>query len=67
MWYDTNMCVRDMYIIHNMSCFYPHCAGSASTKYALFAVVNHVGTDHFGHYTAWCKNNLEWNKFNDSM
>lgn len=42
------------------------CAGSTNTKYTLFAVVNHMGTNQTGHYTAWCNNDLKWNLFNDS-
>ena len=36
--------------------------------YDLFAVANHVGGLHGGHYFAYCKNHLdnEWYEFNDS-
>jgi hypothetical protein len=37
-------------------------------KYDLFAVANHYGSLHFGHYTAFCKNSLndKWYEYNDS-
>ena len=37
-------------------------------KYDLFAVANHYGTLHYGHYTAYCKNSInnKWYEFNDS-
>ena len=36
--------------------------------YDLFAVANHVGGLHGGHYFAYCKNNIDgdWYEFNDS-
>ena len=36
--------------------------------YDLFAVANHFGGLHFGHYIAYCKNKIEnkWFEFNDS-
>ena len=36
--------------------------------YDLFAVANHFGGLHGGHYTAYCKNYIEnkWYEFNDS-
>ena len=37
-------------------------------KYDLFAVANHYGSLHFGHYTAFCLNSInnKWYEFNDS-
>jgi ubiquitin C-terminal hydrolase len=29
-------------------------------------VINHYGSNYFGHYTAYCKNNNEWLCFDDS-
>jgi len=38
-----------------------------SLKYRLYGVVNHYGSQNFGHYTAFAKiNSDEWNEFNDS-
>jgi len=36
--------------------------------YDLYAVSNHIGNIHGGHYTAFCKNQLDkkWYKFDDS-
>lgn len=32
--------------------------GKESTEYELYAVVNHFGSLYSGHYTAYCKNNV---------
>lgn len=41
--------------------------GKQGTTYSLYAVSNHVGSLHGGHYTAFCKNPIsqEWNLFDD--
>ena len=38
-------------------------------QYDLFAVANHYGSLHYGHYTAFCKNSIKnkWYEFNDSI
>ena len=38
-------------------------------KYDLFAVANHYGSLHYGHYTALCKNSIKnrWFEYNDSV
>ena len=36
------------------------------SKYDLFAVSQHFGSTHFGHYTAICKNFDKWYSYNDS-
>lgn len=40
-----------------------------SEVYDLYAVANHMGSFHGGHYTAYCKNHLnnKWYEHNDSM
>ena len=35
-------------------------------KYKLYGIVNHSGSQNFGHYTSTCKVNNEWVDFNDS-
>ncbi|CAD8096023.1 unnamed protein product [Paramecium sonneborni] len=35
--------------------------------YELYAICNHIGESGSGHYTAFCKNNGEWYKFDDSI
>jgi len=39
----------------------------SSVMYELYAVVNHNGTCHTGHYTAYCRHpyTLQWHSFND--
>lgn len=39
-----------------------------NAKYSLYAVCNHTGSTHSGHYTAYCKQpySEEWHDFNDS-
>ena len=34
--------------------------------YNCFGVINHIGSMHFGHYTAFAKNNGQWYKYDDS-
>ena len=43
-------------------------AKNKNIKYDLFAVANHYGSLHFGHYTAFCLNSIsnKWYEFNDS-
>ncbi len=37
-------------------------------RYNLYGVVNHSGSQHFGHYTSFCKaDDGKWYSFNDSM
>lgn len=39
---------------------------SKSLKYKLYGVVNHFGSQHFGHYTAYCEGKEgQWWEFND--
>ena len=39
---------------------------SSSTKYDLYGVVEHSGSQHFGHYIAKCKlEDGDWYEFND--
>ena len=40
-----------------------------STEYSLFAVVQHIGTLNFGHYTAYIKmdDTMKWYKADDSF
>ena len=42
---------------------------NGAIRYDLFAVANHYGSLHFGHYTAFCKNSItnKWYDYNDSM
>ncbi len=35
-------------------------------KYNLFGVINHYGSMHFGHYTAYAKNQGKWYCYDDS-
>lgn len=35
--------------------------------YELYAICNHIGESGSGHYTAFCKNNGDWYKFDDSI
>lgn len=37
-----------------------------STRYSLFAVIQHIGTLNFGHYTAYIKMDDHWYKADDS-
>ena len=37
-----------------------------SVKYELFGIVNHYGSQNFGHYTSACKVKGKWYEFNDS-
>lgn len=38
-----------------------------STRYSLFAVIQHIGTLNFGHYTAYIKMDDHWYKADDSL
>ncbi|XP_069115332.1 ubiquitin carboxyl-terminal hydrolase 2-like [Argopecten irradians] len=42
--------------------------GASRVVYNLYAVSNHIGSVHSGHYTAYCKHpySAEWNSFNDT-
>jgi ubiquitin carboxyl-terminal hydrolase 8 len=35
------------------------------TKYKLYGVINHFGSSHGGHYTAYCRNHKQWREFDD--
>ena len=43
-------------------------ARDAPMVYRLYAVSNHMGSTHFGHYTAYCKHPYlaEWHEFDDT-
>ena len=36
-------------------------------NYDLYGICNHIGSSSGGHYTAFCKNNNSWYKFNDNI
>lgn len=38
----------------------------SSMNYKLFGIVNHYGSQNFGHYTSACDANGKWTEFNDS-
>ena len=39
-----------------------------STRYSLFAIIQHIGTLNFGHYTAYIKMpDSQWYKADDSL
>ena len=44
-------------------------ASTGAPLYDLFAVANHLGNAHGGHYTAHCQNSgdLQWYEFNDEQ
>ncbi|XP_053560463.1 ubiquitin carboxyl-terminal hydrolase 21 [Bombina bombina] len=39
---------------------------AGSPVYNLYASCNHSGSVHYGHYTAYCKDDSSWHTFNDS-
>lgn len=39
---------------------------AGSPVYNLYALCNHSGSVHYGHYTAYCKDPSGWHAYNDS-
>ncbi|KAG8536877.1 hypothetical protein GDO81_025503, partial [Engystomops pustulosus] len=39
---------------------------AGSPVYNLYALCNHSGSVHYGHYTAYCKDQSGWFSYNDS-
>lgn len=39
---------------------------TGSPVYSLYALCNHSGSVHYGHYTAFCRDPAGWRVYNDS-
>lgn len=44
----------------------PSSSPPGSPVYSLYALCNHSGSVHYGHYTAFCRDPAGWRVYNDS-